>query len=434
MDAEKIEVYCRLWEQAKIFCRALSELAEEPENKQALDAASRSFPELQPHLSDTLRDHILYLFSGAEIEAGDLRKAGGRLLNELSGTVCKSVAQLADGRAYLGRSEAEKVFALWDKIPHVNKSVYQGIFECCMKASASAPMQAFQHTLQIFEEQPQLLSGKETPHPGYVYRASEQQTFDRCPICGGNGKPYYSAFSYEMADFSYPHLPVKLWMACGSCGNLYTWKYPKDLLRYSDNEEMIKPDLTKKLTATAGASGMSLPIWSNVLNKLSVYSKGKELLEVGIGQGELLAVALEMGYQPDAVEIVPAEARKVADMLGISIWRGDFLNYAPKKIYSVIIMGDVIEHVTDPEKALRNAYDLLEEDGVLWLSTPNFESSFSRMMKFHDPMWLEPYHISYFNRAGLEALASKCGFILREYSVSQRYNGSMELILTKRQR
>ena len=97
-------------------------------------------------------------------------------------------------------------------------------------------------------------------------------------------------------------------------------------------------------------------------------------------------------------------------------------------------MGDVIEHVTDPEKALRNAYDLLEEDGVLWLSTPNFESSFSRMMKFHDPMWLEPYHISYFNRAGLEALASKCGFILREYSVSQRYNGSMELILTKRQR
>ena len=60
MDAEKIEVYCRLWEQAKIFCRALSELAEEPENKQALDAASRSFPELQPHLSDTLRDYIFF--------------------------------------------------------------------------------------------------------------------------------------------------------------------------------------------------------------------------------------------------------------------------------------------------------------------------------------------------------------------------------------
>lgn len=434
MDEEKIEVYCQLWEQAKIFCRALNKLAEDPENKQALDAASRSFPELQPHLSDTLRDHILYLFSGAEIEAGDLQKAGGRLLSELAENICKSVVQLVDGRAYLGQSEAEKLFALWDEIPHASQSVYQGIFECCMKASVSAPMQAFQHTLRIFEEQPQLLSGKGTPHPGYVYRASEQRTFDRCPICGGSGKPYYSAFSYKMADFSYPHLPVKLWMSCGSCGNLYTWKYPKDLLRYSDNEEMIKPDLAEKLTATAGASGMSLSIWSNILNKLGVYSKGKELLEVGIGQGELLAVALEMGYQPDAVEIVPAAARKVADMLGISIWCGDFLNYAPKKTYSVIIMGDVIEHVTDPEKALRNAYDLLEEDGVLWLSTPNFESSFSRMMKFHDPMWLEPYHISYFNRAGLEVLASKCGFILREYSVSQRYNGSMELILTKRQR
>ena len=94
-------------------------------------------------------------------------------------------------------------------------------------------------------------------------------------------------------------------------------------------------------------------------------------------------------------------------------------------------MGDVIEHVTDPEEALRNAYKLLSGDGVLWLSTPNFESSFSRMQKFNDAMWLEPYHITYFCRDSLEALAAKCGFVIREYKVSNRYRGSMELILTK---
>ena len=44
---------------------------------------------------------------------------------------------------------------------------------------------------------------------------------------------------------------------------------------------------------------------------------------------------------------------------------------------------------------------------------------------------MEPYHISYFSFAGLRALAEKCGFTVREYQVSNRYNGSMELILTK---
>ena len=95
-------------------------------------------------------------------------------------------------------------------------------------------------------------------------------------------------------------------------------------------------------------------------------------------------------------------------------------------------MGDVIEHVTDPEAALKNAYRLLDDDGVLWLSTPNFESSFTRMKKFTDAMWLEPSHISYFNYNGLEALLEKCGFTVREYAVSNRYNGSMELIITKK--
>ena len=131
------------------------------------------------------------------------------------------------------------------------------------------------------------------------------------------------------------------------------------------------------------------------------------------------------------MEIVPEAAQEVADILNIPIWSGDFLRYTPNKTYSIIIMGDVLEHVTDPEQALRNAYALLEDQGVLWLSTPNFESSFSRMLKFNDPMWLEPYHITYFSRRGLEQLLAKCGFAVAEYSVSRRYNGSMELILQK---
>lgn len=293
------------------------------------------------------------------------------------------------------------------------------------------PQEAFDWTIRAMEEQPGLLAGEKSPHPHYVYRAAPQRTFACCPTCGGKGAPYYRSMSYFMNNFTYPHLPAKLWMRCGTCGNLYTWKYPEELLTQAEHPSLVQPDAAKALTATRQESAFILSIWSTILNKLRAYTEGKDLLEVGIGEGCLLAVALEMGYRPDAVEIVRESAQEVADILAQPIWNGDFLDYHPDKTYSVIIMGDVIEHVTAPEQALRNAHRLLADDGALWLSTPNFEGSFTRLMKFKDPMWLEPYHISYFSFAGLRALAEKCGFTVREYQVSNRYNGSMELILTK---
>lgn len=235
-----------------------------------------------------------------------------------------------------------------------------------------------------------------------------------------------------MADFDYPFEPFKLWMKCESCSNIYTERFPEDFLSLSTHQKDIIPDENNEAAVSDISSGHTLSIWSDILNKLKIFNSKKALLEVGIGNGELLSVALEMGYDVNAVEIVEESAQRVSNILGIPIHCGDFLCFNTDKTYPIIIMGDVIEHVTDPEAALKKAYDLLDADGVLWLSTPNFESSFTRLRKFTDPMWLEPYHITYFNCDGLSALLEKCGFSVREYAVSNRYNGSMELIVTKR--
>ena len=429
MDTEKIELYIRLWDLGKAVCDGLNALAKNPKDEQVLVDTHAGFQALRPYLSSDVADMILHVFSGAEITSKDLRGIGQKLLNNISDTISKALVELLEGYPHIERSKAEKLFSLWDEIPHTGKEAYQWIFHLCTGTSLSMPLEAFQYTLGMFEEQPRILSTE--PHPDYVYRPSRQRTFERCPICGREGTPYFRAFSYRMAHFGYPHLPVKLWMKCGGCGNLYTWKYPEELLRVSERGKEICPNPARALTAVEDTDAGILSIWSDILCRLSSYSSGKELLEIGVGKGEFLAVALELGYQPDAVELVPESAQKVADTLDIPIWCGDFLNYRPDKTYSIITMGDVIEHVTDPEKALKNANRLLKEDGVLWLSTPNFESSFSRMRKFNDAMWLEPYHITYFCRESLEALAKKCGFKLQEYHVSRRYNGSMEVIFTK---
>jgi len=50
-------------------------------------------------------------------------------------------------------------------------------------------------------------------------------------------------------------------------------------------------------------------------------------------------------------------------------------------------MGDVLEHVSEPVRALEKAYDMLAPDGILWLSTPNYESAFTRMRLNTSPIF-----------------------------------------------
>lgn len=447
-DQKKLDILTQMWSLFETVREGAEYFSAHQENQQIRADVAAGLQALCTHLAANSGQPENIPPQPSQDAAAAFRRLAGQIKGGSAWDVA-CVRQLAEGGislaealaiqlieairqdAYLSKEQAQPLFAFCAEAPHACAAIYQLIFTLCEKAAVSMPQESFEWTLRALEEQPGFLSGEGKPHPDYRYRPAPQRVFERCPVCGGAGTPYYRALAYRMNDFEYPHLPAKLWMKCSGCGNLYTWKYPEELLTQADQPELVQPDTSRALTAIRPTSGSVLSIWSTILNKLRCYTDGKDLLEVGIGEGCLLAVALEMGYKPDAVEIVQQSAQEVADILQIPIWNGDFLDYHPDKKYSVIIMGDVIEHVTDPERALRNAHSLLADDGALWLSTPNFEGSFTRMLKFRDPMWLEPQHISYFNFDGLRALAEQCGFAVREYQVSSRYNGSMELILTK---
>lgn len=302
------------------------------------------------------------------------------------------------------------------------------VSRCC---AATLPRQSYHKMLEAFRTNPQVIRITGRDDSGYRCKPAAQHVFEQCPTCGGEGKPYFNACAFLMSTFHPMFEPAKLWMKCASCGNLYTYRFPKPVLETGKEVKKIVPHVTNDCVGTFAAPNLS--IWSRILNQLRKYTQGYDILEIGIGSGELIAVALEMGYRIESVEILEEEAQKTADILGADIWCCDFLKFETDKQYSILTMGDVIEHVTDPEAALRKAHKLLRDGGVLWLSTPNYESSFSRLRKFKDAMWCEPWHISYFNYKGLRVLLEKCGFEVREYAVSNRYNGSMELILTKRQ-
>jgi 2-polyprenyl-3-methyl-5-hydroxy-6-metoxy-1,4-benzoquinol methylase len=107
------------------------------------------------------------------------------------------------------------------------------------------------------------------------------------------------------------------------------------------------------------------------------------------------------------------------------------MDFETDDLFDIIILGDVLEHIPNPSKMLEKAYNLLDKEGVIWISTPNFESAFSYIMKDKDPMWRVCEHLNYFSYISLKKTLEKTGFKTVDYKISQHYNGCMEITAIK---
>jgi SAM-dependent methyltransferase len=347
--------------------------------------------------------------------------------------ICEAELSAAANMQHISGDDAERVGSVMEDSGAPTEVKSSLLLRLSLMCAVSDPARSYGMMRRAFEIDPGLPSRVNgLSRPDYVYAAGEEAALEVCPVCKSGGAiPHFNAFSYRMNNFAAPYSPAKLWMRCEECGNLYTYGIPKSSLQFTvSGVELIEPEEGVYMTAPAPA--IPLASWGNILTSIQRYTEGRALLEIGIGAYGLLAVALEMGYDAQAVEISAAQCRDCTNTLGIPVWHCDMLNFAVGNKYDVITMGDVVEHVTDPVAALEKAYELLCEGGVLWLSTPNFESSWSRMMKWNDAMWCEPSHITWFSRDTLCALLERIGFTIREYAVSSHYNGSMEILAQKR--
>ena len=76
------------------------------------------------------------------------------------------------------------------------------------------------------------------------------------------------------------------------------------------------------------------------------------------------------------------------------------------KSFNSILAGETIEHIADYRKFLRECWRVLDDNGVLALSTPNVESWFNRIThSYHMPL-----HVSLFSVEQLKKVLHEEGF------------------------
>ncbi|HJD48094.1 MAG TPA: hypothetical protein H9909_14740 [Candidatus Mediterraneibacter norfolkensis] len=193
------------------------------------------------------------------------------------------------------------------------------LFETALHCGITAPEISARMMLQAFEITPDLLKNSNLDYlKGFVYEPEKhpQAEFTHCPVCGGEGTPYRTTCSCYINSFDPMFLPAKLWMRCPDCGTLYTRWFPKEFLALGQTPHLVYP--REGWMAVQGANTTLLRSWNEILNDVRALSPegGTSLLEVGVGNGHLIAVAQEMGYQVTAVEILEQAAQETAVYCG----------------------------------------------------------------------------------------------------------------------
>ena len=132
-----------------------------------------------------------------------------------------------------------------------------------------------------------------------------------------------------------------------------------------------------------------------LLSWLETQVPGRRLLDVGCGEGQLVASASEVGWDALGIDLATG-AIQVAQSFGVRCKKQDFFGEElDNERFDAIVMSELIEHVPAPVRFFRRARELLVPGGLLYLTTPNFDSVARRIMR---GSWhvIHPEHVSYF--------------------------------------
>jgi SAM-dependent methyltransferase len=149
-----------------------------------------------------------------------------------------------------------------------------------------------------------------------------------------------------------------------------------------------------------------------VFSTFDPFRRAGRLLDVGFGGGFTLLAAVKHGWDAEGVE-VSASAIKNAESLGLRVHHGDLASAAyPDDEFDVVILAEVLEHVTDPRPLLDDVYRVLRPGGLLWGTTPHGSGLSARLLGLHWSVLRPPEHLQLFSLRGMRHLLTTAGFSL----------------------
>jgi SAM-dependent methyltransferase len=144
--------------------------------------------------------------------------------------------------------------------------------------------------------------------------------------------------------------------------------------------------------------------WFNI----SGYGKA---LDIGSGFGFYTQALRKLGYRTVSINPGEYENEVFRNLNGDEPLAVMFEYYESTEQFGVVMMSQVLEHLLEPDKAIKKVAGLLAPGGVLACAVPNYDSFLVRLLGTKDNacLWV-PEHVNYFSEEGLRALMERNGF------------------------
>jgi SAM-dependent methyltransferase len=154
--------------------------------------------------------------------------------------------------------------------------------------------------------------------------------------------------------------------------------------------------------------------------QLRLVGAGGRVLEVGCWSGYVTEHLVAAGNAVVGVELdaeAADRARRFAERVHVADIDVTPLSELEAGPFDVVLLGDVLEHLRDPDATLADAATLLGSGGRFVISVPHVAHVDVRMMllqgnwEYQDDGLLDRTHLRWFTRDGLRSLLAGAGFV-----------------------
>jgi methionine biosynthesis protein MetW len=152
---------------------------------------------------------------------------------------------------------------------------------------------------------------------------------------------------------------------------------------------------------------------------VQLVGSGHDVLDVGCADGDVGRLLQETGNRVSGLDRDEEAAEKArADLERVVVADLDtssLLDHFEAASFDVVVLADVLEHLREPERALREATELLREGGRLVLSVPNVAHGALRLAllqgrwSYTETGLLDRTHLHFFPRSSLLQLLEGVG-------------------------
>lgn len=222
-----------------------------------------------------------------------------------------------------------------------------------------------------------------------------------CPVCESaetkriSIKNQDSAVKIETSAFE-----------CLNCSSIFVEDYAKDRsYLYDENYAPWSGDSEAVIASKVNTFKKQLSVLLPHINPA-----GLKLLDAGTAKGYLMSAAQELGFDAYGFDISKSAVGTAKKAFPGKLFCGTLYQAKYKKEeFDVITMTDIIEHLPDNHKFMKEINRILKPNGVVLIITPNSDS-FTRKLLRKNWYQYKNEHIIYYGKKGLTYLLEKNGF------------------------